>query len=51
MGLHPPITAGHTQPAPMPLLTAKSLYDNTLPEVWFATEETARANGFVKAPE
>lgn len=27
------------------------LYDNTLPEVWFATEELARANGFVKAPE
>ena len=24
VGLHPPITAGHTQPAPMPLLTAKS---------------------------
>ena len=23
-GLHPPITGGHTQPAPMPLLTAKS---------------------------
>lgn len=28
-----------------------ALYDNTLPEVWFATEELARANGFVKAPE
>ena len=27
------------------------LYDNTLPEVWFATEELAQANGFVKAPE
>ena len=28
-----------------------ALYDNTLPEVWFATEELARANGFAKAPE
>ena len=27
------------------------LYDNTLPEVWFASEELARGNGFVKAPE
>lgn len=27
------------------------LYDNTLPEVWFASEELAQANGFVKAPE
>jgi uncharacterized protein with LGFP repeats len=27
------------------------LYDNTLPEVWFASEDMARANGFVKAPE
>lgn len=27
------------------------LYDSTLPEVWFASEETAQANGFVKAPE
>lgn len=27
------------------------LYDNTLPEVWFASEEMAQANGFVKAPE
>ena len=26
MGLHPPIAASHTQPAPMPLLTAKSPY-------------------------
>lgn len=24
MGLYPPITAGHTQPAPTPLLTTKS---------------------------
>ena len=24
VGLHPPITASHTQPAPMPLLTTKS---------------------------
>ena len=28
-----------------------ALYNNTLHEVWFATEELARANGFVKAPE
>ncbi|CAN1567401.1 LGFP [Mycobacteriaceae bacterium] len=27
------------------------LYDNTLPEVWFASEELAQANGFLKAPE
>ena len=27
------------------------LYDNTLPEVWFASEELAQANGFFKAPE
>jgi uncharacterized protein with LGFP repeats len=27
------------------------LYDNTLPEVWFASEDMAQANGFVKAPE
>ncbi|WP_313674549.1 hypothetical protein [Mycolicibacterium sp.] len=27
------------------------LYENTLPEVWFASEELAQANGFVKAPE
>ena len=27
------------------------LYDNTLPEVWFATEDLAEANGFVKAPD
>ena len=26
------------------------LYDNTIPEVWFASEELAQANGFVKAP-
>lgn len=25
------------------------LYDHTVPEVWFATEELAQANGFVKA--
>ena len=28
-----------------------ALYDNTLPEVWFASEDLALANGFVKAPE
>jgi uncharacterized protein with LGFP repeats len=27
------------------------LYDNTIPEVWFASEEQAYSNGFVKAPE
>lgn len=27
------------------------LYDNTIPEVWFASEDLAQANGFVKAPE
>lgn len=27
------------------------LYENTLPEVWFASEELAQANGFVRAPE
>ena len=27
------------------------LYENTLPEVWFASEELAQANGFMKAPE
>ena len=27
------------------------LYDNTVPEVWFASEDVAQANGFVKAPE
>ncbi len=27
------------------------LYENTLPEMWFASEELAQANGFVKAPE
>jgi len=27
------------------------LYDNTIPEVWFASEELAQGNGFVKAPE
>lgn len=27
------------------------LYDNTIPEVWFASEELAQSNGFVKAPE
>jgi len=28
-----------------------ALYDSTIPEVWFASEELARGNGFVKAPE
>jgi len=28
-----------------------ALYDNTIPEVWFASEELAQANGFVRAPE
>lgn len=28
-----------------------ALYDNTIPEVWFASEELAQANGFVQAPE
>jgi uncharacterized protein with LGFP repeats len=27
------------------------LYDNTIPEVWFASEAVAQANGFVRAPE
>jgi len=27
------------------------LYESTLPEVWFASEEMAQSNGFVKAPE
>jgi uncharacterized protein with LGFP repeats len=27
------------------------LYESTLPEVWFASEDLAQANGFVKAPE
>ena len=27
------------------------LYDNTVPEVWFASEDVAQANGFVRAPE
>ncbi|MEI6251707.1 MAG: hypothetical protein WCP30_02775 [Mycobacteriaceae bacterium] len=27
------------------------LYENTIPEVWFASEELAEGNGFVKAPE
>ena len=27
------------------------LYGNTIPEVWFASEELAQGNGFVKAPE
>lgn len=30
---------------------ASVLYDHTVPEVWFASEELAQANGFVKAPE
>lgn len=32
-------------------LPDSALYDNTLPEVWFASEEVAQANGFVRAPE
>ncbi len=28
-----------------------ALYENTIPEVWFASEELAQSNGFVKAPE
>ena len=28
-----------------------ALYDNTVPEVWFASEELAQANGFIKAPK
>jgi len=28
-----------------------ALYDSTIPEVWFASEELAQGNGFVKAPE
>ena len=27
------------------------LYDSTVPEVWFASEDVAEANGFVKAPD
>lgn len=27
------------------------LYESTLPEVWFASEELAQSNGFVRAPE
>lgn len=27
------------------------LYENTLPEVWFASEDVAQANGFLPAPE
>ena len=27
-----------------------ALYDHTVPEVWFASEELAQANGFVRAP-
>ena len=26
-----------------------ALYDHTVPEVWFASEELAQANGFLKA--
>ena len=26
-----------------------ALYDHTIPEVWFASEELAQANGFIKA--
>lgn len=32
-------------------LPDSALYENTLPEVWFASEEVAQANGFVRAPE
>lgn len=32
-------------------LPDSALYDNTLPEVWFASEDVAEANGFVRAPE
>lgn len=32
-------------------LPESALYDNTLPEVWFASEDVAQANGFVRAPE
>ncbi len=32
-------------------LPDSALYDNTLPEVWFASEDVAQANGFVRAPE
>lgn len=28
-----------------------ALYENTIPEVWFASEEVAESNGFVRAPE
>lgn len=31
--------------------TDSVLYDSTIPEVWFASEELAQSNGFVKAPE
>ena len=27
-----------------------AMYDSTVPEVWFASEELAQANGFIKAP-
>ncbi len=27
-----------------------AMYETTIPEVWFATEELAQANGFIKAP-
>lgn len=27
-----------------------AMYDTTVPEVWFASEELAQANGFIKAP-
>ena len=32
-------------------LPDSALYDNTLPEVWFASEDLAQANGFIKAPK
>ncbi len=28
-----------------------ALYDSTVPEIWFASEESAQATGFVRAPE
>ena len=32
-------------------LPDSALYETTVPEVWFASEEVAQANGFVRAPE
>jgi uncharacterized protein with LGFP repeats len=28
---------------------SSALYDDTLPEIWLASEEVAEANGFIKA--